>query len=343
MPDGQALIEQPEDWSGLWQAIGPRGHWPTGNEIQMRDLGQALTNAGIEFGGAGGTLRTTAEADAAWPDSAGKAFRGKAAEFAATALSTEEELKRLGWSATEYGQDIVHAKKSITELVAKNANLYNSMRTMFGFPDTEQRQQFAARLGARISAFLDQMASRILARGTGGAPGPLPVLKPDSPADGIDRTHGIVFHVYGSLFGRGGTVAAGVANVDGKWTFIESDGTYVTSELMPSASATVGAYDSNATEPDQLTQTTGSVGGSVAPGTFGTPGGKVTVGPVVAEDESWGRDSDGDLIRVHEPQIGVGTGLSGPRVPAPVAGKPPREIWPGEVHESWTTTRVWSP
>lgn len=298
-------VEQPPNTFGLWAAVQAGAHWPLGDEDRMRELGRAWNDAGATFehGGASMGVNVTS----AWPDSAGGMFGSKVTAQQNTTIGAGQAMRRLGELATGYGDDLASAKTAISTMITKNIPLYGKLVTFLGAPDDQARQQFVARLTAAINTYLDQMAARISARGAGAATGPAPVLTSISPTDGANHTGGASIHLSGSILGQGYSGTATVAIVDGKPRLMLTGGDFRTSNPLPSVSATAGNFDSNATEPGQLTGPFDFVGGSASVGSQGT---------TIGDDVSYGQDDQGHNIVVNEPGAGVSVGLPGMPVEA---------------------------
>jgi hypothetical protein len=115
-----------------------------------------------------------------WSDDTGRDYHTKAGALLSRASEASELMKRLGWLATQYGEDIGHTKTEIAKVIDANSGYY--FRSTFPLtswaydPGTSQR--IVTTLASSINAFIDAMADRIAARGATGADLPRPQFVP---------------------------------------------------------------------------------------------------------------------------------------------------------------------
>ncbi|NUT97583.1 MAG: hypothetical protein HOY78_36725 [Saccharothrix sp.] len=152
----------------LWSAVAPLTRWPVSDEDTWASRALGWTNAGAAFLGTGSSGSAVDSALATgWPDEAGREYRTRAAGLYGTALDVGQRMKRIAWHAEQYADDVKYAKTSIAALVRENEPLYQDLTRFFFWPDNAARARFAAMLATAINDFLDLMALRIAARGTG--------------------------------------------------------------------------------------------------------------------------------------------------------------------------------
>ncbi len=175
-------IEEPWDAGGLWAAVRPLTEWPQANEESMARLGQDWTNAGLDGLHSG---QPSLAGLTSWSDDTGQGYQAQAAALKTRSGEVSELMKRLGWLAARYGEDVAYTKSAITDVINANSGWY--FRSTFPLTswayEADTPQRIVTTLASSINAFIDAMADRIAARGATGADLPRPEFVPSELPD----------------------------------------------------------------------------------------------------------------------------------------------------------------
>ncbi len=155
----------PEPSSPLWQRVKSFVEWPLTNEATVSALAADWRRAGHTFVAA--CRHNVGSVKAAWSDDVGTAFVDRASTTLAATGMQAKGMTTLGNRTDAFATEVTRVKTDITNHVAANDALYNSLQDLpFGMAAPAQ-DWFVTQVAVDVNQIINDGADRVSAMGDG--------------------------------------------------------------------------------------------------------------------------------------------------------------------------------